>query len=200
MRKFLFLAIAILATFPVFAQDTLTVHVIKLVSENGIYKADDVTVSAEIFKKLQDEQTNFQNKSQNKVCWVRRLDKYNHMLEQGFFCNGTKPVGTHFKYDSKGQVKYKKVYSGVKVTVCGQSEVGTKATEEIQDFSKGLRIYGSYSDGLKQGQFIYYEKGIIVGVEAFEKGQLLRRTGKIFSLNDDGSLGSTTSSTMLAKK
>jgi hypothetical protein len=200
MRKLHFLAFAIFTTFPVFAQDTLTVHVIKLVSENGIYKADDVTVSAEIFKKLQDEQTNFQNKSQNKIFWVRRLDKYNHMIEQGLFCSGTTPVGTHFKYDSKGQVKYKKVYSGVKITACGQSEVGTRVTEEIQDFTKGLRIYGSYSDGLKQGQFIYYEKGVIVGVEAFEKGQLLRRTGKVFSVNDDGSLGSTSNSTMLAKR
>jgi antitoxin component YwqK of YwqJK toxin-antitoxin module len=200
MRKLLLLTLAIIATTPVFSQDTLTVHVIKLVSENGIYKADDVTVSSEIFKKIQDEQTNFQNKSQNRVCWVRRLDKYNHMLEQGFFCNGTTPAGTNFKYDSKGQVKYKKVYSGVKITACGQSEAGTKATEEVQDFSKGLRIYGCYSDGLKQGQFIYYEKGVIVGVEAFEKGQLLRRTGKIFSVNDDGSLGSTTGSAILAKK
>lgn len=188
MRKLLFVAATTLFTSSaLFAQDTLIVHAVKLVSENGIYKADDLTVSPEVFKKLQEEQANFQTKSQNKICWVRRLDKNNRLLEQGLFCNGTTSLGNYFKYDSKGQVKYKKLFSGTKLTACGQTEIGTRAVEEIYDFVKGMRIYGSYSDGLKHGQFIYYEKGIIVGVEAFEKGQLLRRTGKIFAVKDDGS-------------
>ena len=187
MRQLLFIAISIAFIFPAFAQDTLLVHAIKLTAENGVYKADDLTIPLDAYKKVQAEQTNFQAKSQNKVCWVRRLDKNNRLIEQGLFCNGTTQVGNVIKYDSKGQVKYKKLYSGTKITSCGQGEVGTRAVEEIYDFAKGMRIYGAYLDGLKHGQFIYYEKGIIVGVEAYEKGQLLKRTGKIFAVNDDGS-------------
>jgi antitoxin component YwqK of YwqJK toxin-antitoxin module len=186
MRNLLFIAAATLCSTPIFAQDTLVVHAVKLVSENGLYKADDMTISQEVYKKLQDEQSTFKTKSQNNVCWVRRLDKNNRIIEQGLFCNGTTSLGNYFKYDSKGQVKYKKLFTGTKMTACGQTEAGTRAVEEIYDFPRGLRIYGSYSDGLKHGQFIYYEKGIIVGVEAFEKGQLLRRTGKIFAVKDDG--------------
>jgi antitoxin component YwqK of YwqJK toxin-antitoxin module len=187
MRNLLFFVATICSTTTITAQDTLIVHAVKLVSENGTYKADDMTISQEIYKKLQAEQVDFQTKSQNKVCWVRRLDKNNRMIEQGLFCNGTTALGNNFKYDAKGQVKYKKLFTGVKMAACGQSDAGTRAVEEIYDFPRALRIYGSYADGLKQGQFLYYEKGIIVGVEAFEKGQLLRRTGKIFSVKDDGS-------------
>lgn len=186
MRKLLFIVVAFTFTSTAFAQDTLIVHAVKLISENGAYKADDLSVSPEAFKKLQEEQANFLTKSQNKVCWVRRLDKNNRLIEQGLFCNGTTQLGNYFKYDTKGQVKYKKLYSGTKFTACGQSEAGTRSVEEIYDFAKGMRIYGSYSDGLKHGQFIYYEKGIIVGVEAFDKGILLKRTGKIFAVKDDG--------------
>ena len=186
MKQLLFIVLTIISISPVIAQDTLIVHSIKLTAENGVYKADDLTIPLDAYKKVQAEQANFQAKSQNKVCWVRRLDKNNRLIEQGLFCNGTTQVGNITKYDSKGQVKYKKLYSGTKITTCGQSEVGTRAVEEIYDFAKGMRIYGSYMDGLKHGQFIYYEKGIIVGVEAFEKGQVLKRTGKIFAVNNDG--------------
>ena len=31
------------------------------------------------------------------------------------------------------------------------------------------------------------EKAVIVGVEAYEKGVLLKRTGKIFNVREDGS-------------
>jgi hypothetical protein len=185
MRKLLF-TVATFCSFQIFAQDTLIVHAVKLVSENGAYKADDMTISQDVYKKLQDEQANFQIKSQNKVCWVRRLDKNNRLIEQGLFCSGTTPLGNYFKYDSKGQVKYKKLFSGTKFTACGQSEAGTKAVEEIYDFAKGMRIYGCYTDGQKHGQFIYYEKGVIVGAEAYDKGQLLKRTGRIFAVKDDG--------------
>jgi antitoxin component YwqK of YwqJK toxin-antitoxin module len=169
------------------AQDTLTVHAVKLVAENGIYQADGIIVSADIYKKIEAEQLAFQVKSKNRVCWVRRIDKNNRMVEQGLFCNGTTPLGNVFRYDSKGQVRYKKLYTGTKLTTCGQSEIGTKAVEEIYDFTKGLRIYATYTDGQKHGQFIYYEKGDIVGVEAYEKGKLLKRTGRIFAVNEDGS-------------
>jgi antitoxin component YwqK of YwqJK toxin-antitoxin module len=169
------------------AQDTLTVHSVKLVAENGIYQADGITVSVDIYKKIEAEQVAFKAKSLNRVCWVRRLDKNNRMVEQGLFCNGTTPLGNVFRYDSKGQVRYKKLYTGTKLTTCGQSEIGTKAVEEIYDFTKGLRIYATYLDGQKHGQFIYYEKGDIVGVEAYEKGKLLKRTGRIFAVNEDGS-------------
>ena len=186
MRQLFFIAFIAFSFSPVIAQDTLLVHVIKLTSENGVYKADELVIPLDVYNKVQAEQTNFKAKSQNKVCWVRRLDKNNRLVEQGLFCNGTTQVGNIIKYDSKGQVKYKKLYSGTKITACGQSEVGTRSVEEIYDFAKGMRIYGSYMDGFKHGQFIYYEKGIIVGVEAYEKGQLLKRTGRIFSVNDDG--------------
>lgn len=189
MRNLLFLtaAITVISFNSVFALDTLTVHALKLTAVNGTYKADDITISPEAYQKLQAEQANFATKSQNRVCWVRRLDKNNRMIEQGLFCNGVTPLGNVIRYDTKGQVRYKKLYTGNLLTTCGQSEIGTKAVEEIYDFVKNMRIYGSYKDGQKHGQFIYYEKGEIVGVEAYEKGQLLKRTGKIFAVNDDGS-------------
>lgn len=186
--KHLFLSI--IATFlltPAFSQDTLIVHAVKLSSNGTVYLVDSAPVTTEVFKKLQDEQNNFKSKSLNKICWVKKLNKDNKMIEQGLFCNGTTPVGNLIKYDLKGQVKYKKLYSGVRITTCGQSEAGRKAVEEIYDFSAGLRIYGSYQDGEKHGQFLYYEKAVIVGVEAYEKGKLLKRTGKIFTVKEDGS-------------
>lgn len=185
--KNLLVILCTLFIIPVFAQDTLMVHIVKLSSNGTVYLVDSSPVAAEIYKKYQDEQNNFKSKSQNKICWVRKFSKENRMIEQGLYCNGTTPVGNVIKYDLKGQVKYKKLYSGVRITACGQSEIGRKAVEEIYDLSAGLRIYGSYQDGVKHGQFLYYEKAVIVGVEAYEKGVLLKRTGKIFNVREDGS-------------
>lgn len=186
MKHFLLILFTTIIT-PIFSQDTLMVHVVKLSSNGTVYLVDSSPVSADVYKKYQAEQENFKQKSQNKICWVRKFNKDNRMIEQGLYCNGTTPVGNHIKYDLKGQVKYKKLYSGVRVTACGQNEMGRKAVEEIYDFSAGLRIYGSYQDGEKHGQFLYYEKTVIVGVEAYEKGKLLKRTGRIFNVREDGS-------------
>ena len=187
MRKFL-IPIAIFTMFftPAFSQDTLIVHAVKLVSNGGTYLVDGAPVTVDVFKKLEEEQKNFKIKSQNKICWIKKLNKDNRMVEQGLYCNGTTAVGNLIKYNVKGLVTYKKLYSGVKITTCGQGDVGRKAIEEIYDFGAGLRIYGSYQDGVKHGQFLYYEKNIIVGVEAFEKGKLLKRTGRIYNVNEDG--------------
>jgi hypothetical protein len=187
IRLLISLTIFTFSFVTIFAQDTLIVHAVKLVSNGNSYLVDGTPVAADIFKKLEDEQRNFKTKSLNKLCWVKKISKDNKMIEQGLFCNGTTPVGNVIKYNAKGLVTYKKLYSGVKITACGQSEVGRKAIEEIYDFAVGLKIYGSYQDGLKHGQFLYYDKTVIVGVEAYEKGQLLKRTGKIYTVKEDGS-------------
>lgn len=194
IRLIIPLTIFTLSTLTTLAQDTLIVHAVKLVASGNSYFVDGTSVTADVFKKLQDEQNTFKQKSQNKLCWVKRLNKDNKMIEQGLFCNGTTPVGNVIKYNSKGLVTYKKLYSGVKITTCGQSEVGRRAVEEIYDFTAGLKIYGSYQDGVKHGQFLYYDKSIVVGVEAYEKGQLLKRTGKIFSVKDDGTFAAANNS------
>lgn len=187
IRLIIPLTIFTLTSFKSFAQDTLIVHSVRLLASGNAYFADGTSITGDVFQKLQDEQNTFKTKSQNKIYWVKKLDKNNKMIEQGLFCNGTTPVGNVIRYNSKGQVIYKKLYSGVKITSCGQSEAGVRAVEEIFDITAGLKIYGSYQDGVKHGQFLYYDKTIVVGVEAYEKGQLLKRTGKIFSVKDDGS-------------
>jgi antitoxin component YwqK of YwqJK toxin-antitoxin module len=194
MRKLIYsLTITIITYFPIFAQDTLVVHSVKLTHDKGVYKMDDVTITAEAFQKLSAEQQNFEAKSKGRLTWVRRLDKNNKMVEQGLFCDGSNPVGNVMRYNEKGQIKYKKLYAGTKITACGQSEVGRRATEEIYDLAAGWRIYGAYQDGVKHGQFIYYDKaGTIIGVEAYEKGQMLKRKGRIYTVKEDGTFAVTT--------
>ena len=189
MKKLLYsLTLAICFYRPAVAQDTLVVHNVKLTSDKGAYKMDDVTVTAEVFQKITAEQQNFAAKSKDRITWVKRLDKNHKMVEQGLFCNGSNPIGNVIRYNDKGQIKYKKVCVGVKPTACNQSEMGRRATEEIYDIAAGWRIYGQYENGLKHGQFLYYDKaGTIVGVEAYDKGQLLKRKGKIYNVKEDGS-------------
>jgi antitoxin component YwqK of YwqJK toxin-antitoxin module len=189
MRKLLYsLTLTICTYLPTIAQDTLVVHSVKLTNDKGLYKMDDVIITADVFKKITAEQQNFQEKSKDRITWVRRLDKNNKMVEQGLFCNGSNPIGNVIRYNDKGQVKYKKVYTGAKVTTCNPSEVGRRATEDIFDLASGSRIYGTYQDGVKHGQFIFYDKlGTIIGVEAYEKGQLLKRKGRVYLVKDDGS-------------
>jgi antitoxin component YwqK of YwqJK toxin-antitoxin module len=189
MRKLLYsLTLTICTYLPAVAQDTLVVHTVKLTNDRGLYKMDDAIITADVFKKITAEQQTFQEKSKDRITWIRRLDKNNKMIEQGLFCNGTVAVGNVIRYNEKGQIKYKKVYTGNKIAACNQSEVGRRATEEIFDLAMGSRIYGTFQDGLKHGQFIYYDKmGTIIGVEAFEKGKLLKRKGKVYTVKDDGS-------------
>jgi antitoxin component YwqK of YwqJK toxin-antitoxin module len=189
MRKLLYsLTLTICTYLPTIAQDTLVVHSVKLTNDKGLYKMDDVIITADVFKKITAEQQNFQEKSKDRITWVRRLDKNNKMVEQGLFCNGSNPIGNVIRYNEKGQVKYKKVYTGAKVTTCNPSEMGRRATEDIFDLASGARIYGTYQDGVKHGQFIFYDKlGTIIGVEAYEKGQLLKRKGRVYTVKDDGS-------------
>ncbi len=191
MKKFI-LALAFAATFHpyIFSQDTLVVHDVKLTSENGVLKMDDVVIPPELFKKIQTEQNNYQTKSLNRICWIKRIDKNHKMFEQGLFCSGNLPIGNVIRYDAKGQIKYKKLYSGGKPTSCMQAEIGRRATEEIYDLVNGLRIYGTWVNGVKDGQFLYYDKaGTIVGVEAFDKGNMLKRKGRIYIVKEDGSFG-----------
>jgi antitoxin component YwqK of YwqJK toxin-antitoxin module len=189
MRKLLYsLTLTICTYLPTVAQDTLVVHSVKLTNDKGLYKMDDVIITADIFKKITAEQQTFQEKSKDRLMWVRRLDKNNKMVEQGLFCNGSTSIGNVIRYNEKGQVKYKKIYTGAKVTSCNPSEVGRRATEDIFDLASGSRIYGTYQDGVKHGQFIFYDKlGTIIGVEAYEKGQLLKRKGRVFTVKEDGS-------------
>jgi antitoxin component YwqK of YwqJK toxin-antitoxin module len=202
MRKLLYsLTLTICSYLPIVAQDTLVVHTVKLTNDNGHYKMDDLTITADAFQKLLAEQQYFEAKSKNRVTWVRRLDKNNKMIEQGLFCDGLNAVGNVIRYNEKGQVKYKKIYTSAAVTTCNQSEVGKRAIEEIFDLNAGWRIYATYQDGLKQGQFLYYDKaGTIVGVEAYEKGKLLKRKGKVYTVKEDGSfIVSTENSTVNVK-
>jgi hypothetical protein len=189
MRK---LGLTFLCTFIVLstlsALDTLTVHAMKIKFEDGLFLADGSIIKKDVYYKLKAEYDEFEKKSKGKICWVRRLDKNNKLVEQGLFCDGYIPVGNVFRFNAEGKIIYKKIHTGNKIASCGQNENGTKATEEVFDLSKGLRIYGTYENGLKHGQFLYYEKNTVVGAEAYEKGNLLKRRGRIFSVNDDGTL------------
>jgi hypothetical protein len=178
----------VLTAFTLQAQDTLTVHASKVKFEDGLFMADGSIIKKDVYTKLKAEQEDFLKKSKGRICWVRRLDKNDKVIEQGLFCDGTTSVGNLIRYNSKGQITYKKLHSGTRITSCGQSENGTKATEEAFDLVNNLRIYGTYENGQKHGQFLYYEKGTVVGAEAFENGKLIKRRGKVFSINDDGSI------------
>jgi hypothetical protein len=190
MRK-LKLALTIIGTFTVLstlsALDTLTVHAMKIKFEEGLFLSDGSIIKKELYNKLKAEYAEFEQKSKGKICWVKRLDKNDKIIEQGLFCDGTIPAGNVFRFNSEGKIIYKRIHFGVKITTCGQGENGTKSTEEAFDLVKGLRIYGTYENGLKHGQFLYYEKNTVVGAEAFEKGKLLKRRGKTFVINEDGS-------------
>jgi antitoxin component YwqK of YwqJK toxin-antitoxin module len=169
------------------AQDTLTVHAVKLTQDGNIYRVDGSIVSANIFKQYQDEIKDFEAKSNGKTLWVRRLDKNNKLIEQGLFCNGMTSIGNLLKDKSKGQIYYKRLCSGLRMAYCGQTPTGQKATEEIYDYSSGSHIYGTYLDGQKHGQFLHYDKdGTVIGVEAYDKGVLLKRKGRTYVVNPDG--------------
>ena len=116
-----------------------------------------------------------------------RLVKQNQLVEQGLFCRIT-PVGNHFKYDEKGKLVYKMIYtkSMAKLSCAKPDFTGTEATEEVYD-KNGFKIFGTYKDGLKQGRWLYYDNtNAIIGYEDFEKGQSRLRKGKVFTNRADG--------------
>jgi hypothetical protein len=168
------------------ALDTLVVHCTNLVAEAGSYKADGQVVSAEIFKKYQEEHRNWETKYTGKLVWIRRLSTLNRLIEQGLFC-GKNAASNNIKYDNKGQIIYKKLYTvGMDIKACPATEVGRRANEEIFDRAAGMRIVGTWLDGQKHDQWFYYDKtGAVLGLEAYEKGKLLVRKGKIFKVRPD---------------
>ena len=171
-----------------FAQDTVVVHAVKLTTVGTVLKVDDKVVTPDVYHKYEDEQKNFMQKcTGDKPCWINFM-RANKIVEEGIFCKMT-PVGTHFKYDESGKVVYKKIYSiPAKSFSCTKPDyAGSEATEEIFDKS-GLKIFGTYKDGLKQGRWLYYDTSkAIIGYEDFEKGVSQRRKGKVFTTRTDGS-------------
>lgn len=170
------------------AQDTVVVHAVKLTTIGTTLKVDDKVVTPDVYRKYEDEQKNFMQKcTGDKPCWISFM-RGNKVVEEGIFCKMT-PVGTHFKYDENGKVVYKKIYSiPTKNFSCTKPDyTGSEATEEIFDKS-GLKIFGTYKDGLKQGRWLYYDNAkAILGYEDFEKGVSQRRKGKVFTTRTDGS-------------
>jgi antitoxin component YwqK of YwqJK toxin-antitoxin module len=172
----------------ILAQDTVSVHTVKLSNAGNVFKVDDKIVTADVYRKFEDEQKAFMQKCKgDKPCWINFM-RGNQVVEEGIFCKMT-PVGTHFKYDDKGKVIYKKVYSKpAKNLSCSKPDyTGSEATEEIFD-KNGFKIFGTYKDGLKEGRWLYYDNtNAIIGYEDFEKGISQRRKGKVFTTKTDGS-------------
>ncbi|MDZ7876404.1 MAG: hypothetical protein U5L45_01975 [Saprospiraceae bacterium] len=170
------------------AQDTVTVHTVKLWNVGTVFKVDDKIVTADAYKKYADEQKVFMQKcTGDKPCWIN-FKRGNTTTEEGIFCKMT-PVGTHFKYDDKGKVVYKKIYSKpAKNLSCSKLDyAGSEATEEVFD-KNGFKIFGTYKDGLKQGRWLYYDNtNNIIGYEDFEKGISQRRKGRVLTTKTDGS-------------
>ena len=172
----------------ILAQDTISVHTVKLSNAGNVFKVDDKIVTADVYRKFEDEQKAFMQKCKgDKPCWINFM-RGNQVIEEGIFCKMT-PVGTHFKYDDKGKVIYKKVYSKpAKNLSCSKPDYsGSEATEEIFD-RNGFKIFGTYKDGLKEGRWLYYDNSnAIIGYEDFEKGISQRRKGRVFTTKTDGS-------------
>jgi hypothetical protein len=170
------------------AQDTVTVHMVKLTNTNSILKVDDKIVTADVYRKYEEEQKNFVQKcAGDKPCWINFL-RGKQVVEEGWFCKMT-PVGTHFKYDDKGKVVYKMIYSKpTKNFSCAKPDyTGSEATEETFD-KNGFKIFGTFKDGLKSSRWLYYDNtNNIIGYEDFEKGISQRRKGKVFTTRNDGS-------------
>ena len=191
MKKlFLILLIAPSLCMPTFiaAQDTISVHTVKLSMAGTLFKVDDKVVPVDVYRKYEDEQKLFMQKcTGDKPCWINFL-RGNQIVEEGIFCKMT-PVGNHFKYDEQGKVVYKKIYlKPTKNFSCLKPDyTGSEATEEIFD-KNGLKIFGTYKDGLKEGRWLYYDnKNAILGYEDFEKGISQRHKGKVFTTRTDGS-------------
>jgi hypothetical protein len=190
MKKLFMLLLApiLLPTPQTFAQDTVTVHTVKLATVGSVFKVDDKVVAADIYRKYEDEQKAFVQKSKgDKPYWVNFM-RGKKVVEEGIFC-GMNAVGTHFKYDDKGKVVYKKIYSKpAKNLNCSRPDyTGSEATEEVFD-KNGFKIFGTYKDGLKDGRWLYYNNtNNIIGYEDFEKGVSQRRKGKVFTTKTDGS-------------
>jgi antitoxin component YwqK of YwqJK toxin-antitoxin module len=170
------------------AQDTVLVHTVKLSNTGNVFKVDEKIVTADVYRKYEDEQKMFMQKcTGEKPCWINFM-RGNTVIEEGIFCKMT-AVGTHFKYDEKGKVVYKKVYSKpAKNLSCSKLDyTGSEATEEVFD-KNGFKIFGTYRDGLKAGRWLYYDNtNNIIGYEDFEKGISQRRKGKVFTTKVDGS-------------
>lgn len=170
------------------AQDTLTIHDVKLTAQSGKFKANGETITADTYQKFQKEQDALKNRAAGTTFWLKKMDKNDKIVEQGLVCTDLLPVGNYMKYNEKGQIKYKRFFTTGRVPTCTNA-TGTRAVEEIFDLTNSLKVYGTYVDGLKDGQFLYYDKdGSVIGVEAYNKGKLLKRKGKIFIINADGSL------------
>jgi antitoxin component YwqK of YwqJK toxin-antitoxin module len=190
MKKLFLLLLTPLLFTPsqILAQDTVSVHTVKLSNAGTVFKVDDKIVTADVYRKFEDEQKAFMLKCKGeKPCWINFM-RGNQVIEEGIFCKMT-PVGTHFKYDDKGKVIYKKVYSKpAKNLSCSKLDyTGSEATEEIFD-KNGFKIFGTYKDGLKEGRWLYYDNtNAIIGYEDFEKGISQRRKGKVFTTKTDGS-------------
>jgi antitoxin component YwqK of YwqJK toxin-antitoxin module len=190
MRKLFFFSIALLlfTSAKIAAQDTVTVHAVKLSNTGNVFKVDDKIVTADVYRKFEDEQKNFVQKcGSDKPCWINFL-RGKQIIEEGMFCKMT-PVGTHFKYDEKGKVVYKMIFSKpAKNLSCSKPDyTGSEATEEVFD-KNGFKIFGTYKDGLKSGRWLYYDNlNNIIGYEDFEKGVSQRRKGKVFTTKMDGS-------------
>ena len=112
MKKLFFiLFIAPSLYMPTFAaaQDTVSVHTVKLATAGTLFKIDDKVVSVDVYRKYENEQKLFMQKcTGDKPCWINFL-RGNQVVEEGIFCKMT-PVGNHFKYDEHGKVVYKKIY------------------------------------------------------------------------------------------
>ena len=190
MKKlFLLLIITpLLVPAKIVAQDTVSVHTVKLSNVGSVFKVDEKIVTVDVYRKYEEEQKNFMQKCNgDKPCWINFL-RGKQVIEEGMFCKMT-PVGTHFKYDDAGKAIYKKIYSKpAKNFACPKPDyTGSEATEEVFD-KNGLKIFGTYKDGLKQGRWLYYDnKNNIIGYEDFEKGISQRRKGKVFTTKNDGS-------------
>jgi antitoxin component YwqK of YwqJK toxin-antitoxin module len=191
MKKLiLFLTIALNLFFSpkMIAQDTVSVHTVRLSNVGNVFKVEDKIVTADIYQKYEAEQKNFMQKcTGEKPCWINFM-RGNQIVEEGIFCKMT-AVGTHFKYDEKGKVTYKKIYSKpAKNLSCSKLDyAGSEATEEIFDKS-GCKIFGTYKDGFKEGRWLYYDNANnIIGYEDFEKGISQRKKGKVFTTKVDGS-------------
>jgi hypothetical protein len=190
MKKMFFILFTLHFFYPLLtnAQDTVSVHTVKLVNVGTVFKVDDKVVSADVYKKYEDEQKNFMQKcTGSKPCWINFM-RGNQVVEEGLFCKMT-PVGTHFKYDDKGKVTYKKIYSKpAKNYACPTPDyTGSEATEETFD-KNGFKIFGTFKNGLKENRWLYYDNlNNIIGYEDFEKGISQRRKGKVFTTKIDGS-------------
>lgn len=182
-----------------FAIDTLSIHDLTLTAQNGKFKANGEAISADTYLTYQKENDALKNRAAGTTFWLKKLDKNDKILEQGLFCTDLTAVGNYMKYNEKGQIKYKRFFTEGRLPTCSNS-TGTRAVEEIFDLANNLKIYGTYKDGVRDGQFLYYDKdGSVIGVEAYNKGQLLKRKGKIFTVNADGSFTVASSNALTVK-